>query len=72
MINVRQPERPSERVERELRDRAAGMAEGDQFPPVGDLAESHKTSRATIQRVMHQLEESGVVRIVPGWGTFKA
>lgn len=71
-MSVRQPERPGARVERELRERLAAMAPGEQFPPVGTLATEHRTSRATIQRVMHVLEAEGLVRIVSGWGSFRA
>lgn len=70
IISVRDPERPGQRVERELRERIAGMSPGAQLPPVGDLATAHRTSRATIQRITHKLADEGLLTITPGWGTF--
>jgi DNA-binding GntR family transcriptional regulator len=45
---------------------------GDQLPAVPALAEHYHVARATIARVMARLADDGLVRIVRGWGTFRA
>ncbi len=75
MISVpRQPELPSERVERELRERlAAGeWASGEALPPVTALAEQFSVSRETVARVLRKLADEGLVTIRPRWGVFRA
>lgn len=67
---MRPAELPSVRVEREIRQRLAGMKQGDQLPAVGMLAAEHDTSRATLGRVMAKLAAEGLVEVIPGWGTF--
>lgn len=75
MITVgRGPERPGDRVERDLRERiAAGeWASGQALPTMAQLAEHYVVSPGVISRVLKRLEAEGLVRIVPRWGTFRA
>jgi DNA-binding GntR family transcriptional regulator len=69
----RPPERPSVRVEADLRRRlAAGEWEPEQqLPSVAALAEHYGVAGGTVARVLGKLETDGLVRVVPGWGTFK-
>jgi biotin operon repressor len=69
----RSPDRPAERVERDLRTRiAAGEWEsGQQLPTVIQLAEHYEVSRGTVAKVIKRLADDGLVRTVRAWGTFK-
>lgn len=69
----RGPQRPSETVEADLRQRisAGEWASGDALPTVGALAEHYGVARATVARVLRVLESEGLIRIVPRWGTFR-
>jgi len=73
-VSSRKPELPSARVLTELRRRLdAGEWEKDQaLPPVADLAAEYGVARGTVARALKQLEEEGLVRVVPRWGTFRA
>jgi DNA-binding GntR family transcriptional regulator len=66
-------EYPTDRVERELRERiAAGeWASGEQIPSVGTLAEQHRTSRATVTRAVQRLVDAGLLTVLPNYGTFR-
>ncbi len=70
----RTPERPSERVEAELRRRveAGEWASGDALPTVARLAEHYGVARGSVARALRALADDGLVRIVPRWGTFRA
>jgi DNA-binding transcriptional regulator YhcF (GntR family) len=67
----RTPELPSERTERLVRELVASMESGTQLPPVKALAKDLGTARTTLARVLHKLEDEGLVSIRHGWGTFK-
>ena len=69
---MRQPERPSERVERQLRELVAGMAPGAQLPTVRQLATDLQTSGETVRRVLGALAADGLVTVIPRWGVFVA
>jgi len=68
------PELPSERVEREIRQRIAnGTYPADtQLPPMDDLAAELQVSRGTVAAVLRKLaaEEPPLVRVIPGYGSF--
>jgi DNA-binding GntR family transcriptional regulator len=68
------PERPGERVERDLRERiASGEWQADEvLPTVADLADHYEVSPGVIQRVLKRLQADGLVRVIPRWGTFRA
>jgi DNA-binding transcriptional ArsR family regulator len=70
----RTPERPSERVEADLRRRveAGEWASGDALPTVASLAEHYGVARGSVARALRALEDEGLVRIVARWGTFRA
>lgn len=70
----RSEERPSVRVEADLRRRLASdeWAQGDALPPVAELAGHYGVARGTVARVLAKLADDGLVRVVPRWGTFKA
>jgi DNA-binding GntR family transcriptional regulator len=71
---ARQPERPSERIEADMRQRIASgeWQSGDQLPSVAALAEHYGVAGGTVARVLRKLADDGLVRVVPGWGTFRA
>lgn len=71
---ARGPERPGERVERDLRERiASGEWQADEvLPTVADLADHYEVSPGVIQRVLKRLQADGLVRVIPRWGTFRA
>jgi DNA-binding GntR family transcriptional regulator len=71
-IMDRRPELPTDRVTRELRERikSGEWSPGQRLPGVGDLAEHHKTSRATMSKVIARLAGEGLLTVVPSWGTF--
>jgi DNA-binding GntR family transcriptional regulator len=66
----RQP--PSQRVEAALRERleSGEWASGQALPPVAALAAEYGTSRASVSKALHRLEQAGLVEVVPQWGTF--
>jgi DNA-binding GntR family transcriptional regulator len=70
----RGPDRPSEIVAADLRQRiAAGEWEsGEALPTVAALAEHYSVSKATVTRTLRILAGEGLVRVVPRWGTFRA
>lgn len=45
---------------------------GEALPTVAQLSEHYGVGKATITRVMRQLEAEALVRVVPRWGTFRA
>ena len=69
----RKPERPSETVAADLRQRiAAGEWDHDEaLPTTAALAEHYDVSQATITRVLRTLAAEGLIRTVPRWGTFR-
>ncbi|MGP7999541.1 MAG: winged helix-turn-helix domain-containing protein [Streptosporangiaceae bacterium] len=71
---ARGPERPGERVERDLRERiAAGeWRPGEALPTVAALSEHYGVSPGVVQRVLKRLQEDGLVNVVARWGTFRA
>lgn len=70
----RAPQLPTDRVEAELRARIerGEWQPGERLPSVPNLAEQHKTSRATMNKVIRRLADAGLLTIVPNWGTFRA
>ena len=68
------PEYPTDRVERELRQRveAGEWPPGGRIPPYGDLAAQHRTSRATVGKAVQRLVDAGLLVILPNYGTFRA
>jgi DNA-binding FadR family transcriptional regulator len=68
----RTPELPSERTERLVRAHVAGLASGDQLPPLKTWATELGTSRTTLGRVLGKLRAEGLIVVRSGWGTFKA
>lgn len=73
-MTERAPVLPADRVAAELRARlgAGEWAKDERLPSVADLAGQHRTSRATVTKVLHLLEAEGLVTVVRSWGTFKA
>jgi GntR family transcriptional regulator len=69
----RTPERPTERVEADLRRRveAGEWASGEALPTVARLAEHYGVARGSVTRALQALEADGMVRVVPRWGTFR-
>lgn len=69
----RGPERPSERVAADLRQRIARgeWATDEALPTTAALADHYQVAPATITRVLRILAEEGLVRTVPRWGTFR-
>src|SRR5258708_2011621 len=67
---ARQPERPSERIEADMRRRIASgeWQSGDQLPSVAALAEHYRVAGGTVARVLRKLSDDGLVRVVAGWG----
>ena len=68
----RTAERPSRRVEEDLRRRlAAGeWAQGQALPTTATLAEHYGCGHGTITRVLRKLAAEGLVHAVPRWGVF--
>ena len=68
------PELPSERVEREIRQRivTGQYPPNSQLPPMDDLASEFGVSRGTVASVLRKLasEEPPLVRVIPGYGSF--
>ena len=74
MTSPREPERPGERIERDLRQRISDgeWDSGGQLPPLGELAEHYRASRETVARVLRKLADDGLLVIRERWGTFRA
>ncbi len=70
----RLPELPGERIERDLRARiGSGEWEpGEQLPTSRELAGHYGVSTRTIHRVLHRLEDDGLIVIRGRWGVFIA
>ena len=70
----RAPQLPTDRVLGELRARidAGEWSASQRLPSVGELAERHNTSRATMSKVIRILASEGVLTVIPSWGTFRA
>lgn len=68
----RTPEKPSERVYRELLGRMGEWAPGEKLPAVAELAAEYDVARQTVARVLARLEREGYVRVISRWGTFRA
>lgn len=70
----RGPERPSEIVANDLRRRIAvgEWQQGEALPTVAALSDHYAVSRTTVTRALRGLEDEGLLRIVPRWGTFRA
>ncbi|HEV3067189.1 MAG TPA: winged helix-turn-helix domain-containing protein [Streptosporangiaceae bacterium] len=68
----RNAQRPSQRVEEDLRRRlAAGeWAAGDALPTTAQLAEEYGCGHGTITRVLRKLADERLVHSVPRWGVF--
>lgn len=68
------PERPSERVEREIRQRivTGHYPPNSQLPPMDELASEFGVARGTVAAVLRRLaaEEPPLVRVIPGYGSF--
>jgi DNA-binding GntR family transcriptional regulator len=66
---AKQPELPSVRVERILRERIANgtYPPNSQLPTMDDLARELGTSRGTVANVLRNMPE---VRVIPGYGSF--
>jgi DNA-binding transcriptional ArsR family regulator len=69
----REPERPGQRVEADLRRRvlAGEWSSRQALPTVAVLADHYGVSRGTAARALRVLAEEGLVEVVPRWGTFK-
>jgi Bacterial regulatory proteins, gntR family len=69
----RPDERPGERVENDLRRRIADgeWQRGQQLPAVAALAEHYGVAGGTVARVLRRLAADGLVKLIPGWGTFR-
>jgi len=68
----RNAERPSHRVEQDLRRRlAAGeWATGEALPTTAQLAQEYGCGHGTITRVLRKLASEHLVHAVPRWGVF--
>ena len=71
---TRGPERPGERVERDLRERIAAdeWQPGEALPTVAALSQHYGVSPGVVQRVLKRLQADGLVTVVARWGTFRA
>ena len=71
---MRQPKLPADRV----RDDLAGKIErgelrpGEQLPTVAALCDTYDVSRVTVLKVLRSLAESGLIEVIPRWGSFVA
>jgi Bacterial regulatory proteins, gntR family len=68
----REPRPPSQRVEADLRARIGRneWAPGERLPPVAELAGYYGVARSTVVNALRRIEASGLIEIVPNWGTF--
>jgi hypothetical protein len=71
---MRQPKLPADRV----RDDLAGKTErgelrpGEQLPTVAALCDTYGISRVTVLKALRSLADSGLIEIIPRWGSFVA
>jgi DNA-binding GntR family transcriptional regulator len=72
-VPPRERQRPSARVEAELRRRltAGEWAQDEALPTVAELAQQYATSGATVSKVLRKLADEGLVEVIPRWGTFR-
>lgn len=54
----------------ETRIRAGEFGESGRLPSENDLAEWYGVARMTVRRAHQELEQRGLIRIVPGKGTY--
>lgn len=70
----KQPELPSVRAERVLRQRIADgtYRPNSQLPPMDDIAKELEVSRGTVAAVLRKLaaEDPPLVRVIAGYGSF--
>jgi GntR family transcriptional regulator len=71
---ARGPERPGERVERDLRERIAAneWQPGEALPTVAAFSEHYGVSPGVIQRALKRLQADELITVVARWGTFRA
>lgn len=69
---ARTAERPSARVENDLRRRLADgeWAAGEALPTTAQLAAHYQVGHGTITRVLRTLAADNLVHAVPRWGVF--
>lgn len=69
---ARTAERPSARVENDLRRRlAAGeWAPGEALPTTAQLAAHYQVGHGTITRVLRTLAADNLIHAIPRWGVF--
>ena len=54
-----------------LREQAADMAPGERLPSVTALCQAYGLSVKTVRKAVRLLADEGLVRVVPGLGTFR-
>jgi DNA-binding GntR family transcriptional regulator len=71
---MRQPKLPADRI----RDDLAGKIErgelrsGEQLPTVAVLCDTYGVSRVTVLKALRSLADTGLIQIIPRWGSFVA